>query len=285
MKNWIIYTKERFPVSVYMVLCGGFTFSGISLFKSPFCWLGFLISYAGLLLFFFELRLMDELKDFKKDLIAHPNRPLPRGLIHQEEARKAIRIILSAMIVFAVLTGVLLNLQSAISYLAITIYLYFMYKELFVGKWLEKRPLLYAISHQTIIFPLCIFSITVFDPDKYFYADSLYFCIIILGAFFSYEVCRKLNPAANKILKTYLNVYGQTKTCLILIALTGLTVMGAVGLDLIRLLWPVEGLLMASLVVILVKPTAYKVVEGTATFSLISHLWAAVVPYGTGWPV
>ena len=42
------------------------------------------------MLFFAELRLMDELKDYEKDLIAHPERPLPRGLLSREEVRAAV---------------------------------------------------------------------------------------------------------------------------------------------------------------------------------------------------
>jgi len=46
-----------------------------------------------------------------------------------------------------------------------------------------------------------------------------------------------------------------------------------------------EGLLVSSLVVILVKPSAYKIVEGMATLSLFSHLWATVVRHFMGWPI
>jgi 4-hydroxybenzoate polyprenyltransferase len=277
MKNWIIYTKERFPIPVYLLLCGGLAFSGISLFEKPFCWLSFFISITGLLLFFFELRLMDELKDFKKDLIAHPDRPLPRELISRESALRAIMNILFAMIAYAVLTGVLLNLQSAVSYMAITTYLWLMYKEFFVGKWLDERPLLYAISHQVIVIAVCIFSITAIDPDKYLYPESLYLCLMILGSFFSYEICRKLDPTADKVLKTYLDVYGLKTTCLVVIASTCLAAIGANGLNLNLLLWPLEGLLVFSLVVILLKPNVYKIVEGMATISLFFHLWAIFI--------
>lgn len=277
MKKWIIYIKERFPIPVYLVLCGGFTFSGIFLFEKLFCWLSFFISYAGLLLFFFELRLMDELKDFEKDLVAHPDRPLPRALINQKSALRAIMYIIFAMIAYAALTAVLLNLQSAISYIAITIYLWLMYKEFFIGKWLDERPLLYAISHQIIIIAVCIFSITVIDPDKYLYPESLYLCLMILGSFFSYEICRKLDPTADKVLRTYLDVYGLKTTCLVVIASTCLAAIGATGLNLNLLLWPLEGLLVFSLVVILLKPNAYKIVEGMATISLFFHLWAIFI--------
>ena len=39
------------------------------------------IGVSLFLIFITELRFMDELKDYEKDKIAHPDRPLPRGLV------------------------------------------------------------------------------------------------------------------------------------------------------------------------------------------------------------
>ena len=95
--------------------------------------------------------------------------------------------------------------------------------------------------------------------------------------FFCYEICRKLDPKANKILKTYLFVYGPAKTSLLVIVATGLAAIGATGLNLSILLWPAEGLLIISLIFIQVKPTLFKLVESTAALSLIVHLWGVVI--------
>ena len=273
MRNWLIFAKERFPIPVYLILCGGFTFSGLFLFQSSFRWISFVFSYCGLLLFFFELRLMDELKDFKKDAVAHPERPLPRGLISLAQARQITMYILIVMVLFTILAAMLLNPQAAISYLAITIYLGLMYKEFFIGKWLEKKPVFYAISHQIIIFAVCVFTITVIEPGKYLHPRTFYLCCTITGAFFCYEICRKLDPQANKILKTYLFVYGPAKTSLLVIVATGLAAVGAAGLNLNILLWPAEGLLIISLIFIQVKPRLFRLVESIATLSLSVHLW------------
>ena len=140
--------------------------------------------------------------DFKKDTVAHPERSLPRGLISLEQARQVTMYILLVMVLFTLLAGMLLNTQSAISYLAITIYLGLMYKEFFIGKWLEGKPVFYAISHQIVIFAICVFTITVIEPGKYLHPQTFYLCVTITSAFFGYEICRKLDPKANKILKT-----------------------------------------------------------------------------------
>jgi hypothetical protein len=277
MRNWLIFGKERFPLPVYLILCGGFTFSGLFLFHSSFRWISFGFSYCGLLLFFFELRLMDEVKDFKKDAVAHPERPLPRGLISLAQARQITMYILIVMVLFALLAGMLLNTQSAISYLAVTVYLGLMYKEFFIGKWLEGKPVFYAILHQSIIFAVCVFTITVIELGKYFHPQTFYLCFTLTGAFWGYEICRKLDPQANKILKTYLFVHGPVKTSLLVIVATGLAAVGGAGLNLTILLWPAEGLLIISLIFIQVNPRLFRLVESIATLSLIVHLWGVAV--------
>ena len=78
---WLIYSKERFPLVTYLLLVGGITLSAQLLHSSAIDWKGFGVASVALLLFFAELRLMDELKDYEKDKIAHPGRPLPRGLV------------------------------------------------------------------------------------------------------------------------------------------------------------------------------------------------------------
>ncbi len=284
MKNWIAYAKERFPIPVYAVLSGGFAFSGLLLFKDNFSWLGFTVSFAGILLFFFELRLMDELKDIDKDVIAHPGRPLPRGLISRKDAHRAVMFILFAMILYAVAAGILLNLPSAISYLAATLYLWLMYKEFFVGDWLEERPLLYAVSHQMIIFAVCIFAVAVTDPEKCLHPDALYLGLTILGSFFTYEICRKLDPKAHPALKTYPSVYGPERTALIVILSTALAGLGAIMLELSFLLWPAGALPVLLLPILGIEPKRFRIVEGAATGSLTFHLWAVAIRHLLGWP-
>ena len=284
MDRWLTYIKERFPLPVYLLLIGGFTFSGLFLGEGAFQGRAFLISFIGFLLFFFQLRLMDELKDYDKDVLAHPERPLPRGLLTTSEVYQAIVLLALLMLSYGAVIMVLTNRTAAVSYLAITVYLLLMYKEFYVGKWLEDRPLLYAVSHQFIVFGVCIFAVTAAKPNLLRDPQTLYLGLTILGSFFSYEVCRKLDPDAHPALKTYLSVYGSGKTSLIVIAATLIAAGGAFGLGLQALLWPAEGLLVASLLVLFIKPKKYKIVEGIATLSLVVHLWAVVIQHLTGWP-
>ena len=50
------------------------------------------------------------LKDYEKDKMAHPNRPLPRGLLTTKQVERAIKNILRGMIGFSFLLSLILNL-------------------------------------------------------------------------------------------------------------------------------------------------------------------------------
>lgn len=284
MARWLTYVKERFPIATYLLLIGGFTFSGLFLAGGGFQWKGFVVSFVGFLLFFFQLRLMDELKDYDKDVVAHPDRPLPRGLLTTVEVGRTIKALSVAMTGYALLTAIFVNWTTGLSYLTITVYLLLMYREFFAGAWLDERPLLYAVSHQFIVFGVCIFAVAVSREGLALQGPTMCLGLVVLGSFFGYEVCRKLDPGAHPLLKTYLSVYGPAKTSIIVLVATAIAGAGAAGLGLGALLWPAEALVVVSLVVLFTKPDKYKVVEAVATLSLTVHLWAVVIRHLAGWP-
>jgi len=134
------------------------------------------------------------------------------------------------------------------------------------------------------VFAVCIFAVTVTRPGLAGSIQTLWMGLAVLGSFFSYEVCRKLDPQAHPVLKTYLGVYGRNVTGLVVVIACLLAGLGAWGLGLELLLWPAEGLLVASLVLLFARPKQYKIVEGVATLSLLLHLWAIVIEHFSGWP-
>ena len=153
MKNWLIFIKERIPVVVYALLVGGITSSSfifgniqINLKEAPL----FLLGFFGLFLAFAILRMMDEVKDFEKDKVAHPDRPLPRGLLKVDQVLGMIKFIYIFMVILSIALIFFKSIQSGLCYLVITIWLGLMYKEFFIPKWLNERPLIYAISHQIL---------------------------------------------------------------------------------------------------------------------------------------
>lgn len=283
MARWLIYLKERFPIVVYTLLSGGLALSGASLVRDRIIWSAVIEAFIGLMLFFAELRLMDELKDYDKDRIAHPERPLPRGLLSREEVSSAIVLLWSMMFGYGVAIAAAGNFPAGFSYFIVTVYLWQMYKEFHAGKTLARYPLAYAVLHQIILLPLCTFAVATSHPQLWTSILNLGFGLCVLGAFFAYEICRKLDPKANPCLATYLFVYGlKTTTLLVVLALT-VAAIGSVILGCARFLIPVELILAASLGILFRNPGKFKIVEGLAGVSLLAHMWSVFIQSLTGW--
>ena len=285
LNAWLIYLKERFPLPVYFLLSGGLVLSGAVLaYTEPFTWLT-LLAFAFALWLFATLRLMDELKDYKKDLIAHPDRPLPRGLIKPDTVQVLIRL---SMVKGLVISGLMywVNPAAGLCALLSTLWLWLMYKEFYIGETLAKRPLLYAITHQIILIPFCL--ALSMRPQAYgggINLKILLWAVGVLGAFFTYEVSRKLDPKAHPVLQTYLEVYGRGGSLAIVAGLFPLCVLAAMLLQLeIWLLpWSVLTLLSYGLLWISLPPgkvdKRHKLIEGFATLSLFFHIWTPILKY------
>ena len=89
--RWAAFVGERFPLPVHLPLVLAFGGGNlvVALHGSAFQpSAGRIAAILGLtLLFFFRLRLFDELKDQDTDLTEHPERPFPRGLVSAAEAK------------------------------------------------------------------------------------------------------------------------------------------------------------------------------------------------------
>lgn len=275
MNAWIIFLKERVPLITYGFLSVGLALSGFVLAGGT-DYMELIIPFIGLLLFFVVLRLMDEYKDYDKDKVAHPGRPLPRGVVSTDHVRRAIYTGLVLMGSVALVT-LQYNREAAICYVFIGLYLWLMYKEFYSGTWLSRHPLLYAASHQFILIPICLYPALAVNPEALQLPQALGFGILVLSSFFAYEICRKLDPDSHPILKTYLTHYGVRITSIFIISLSlaGAIVAWYMGLG--HLLWPFQAVLVASLILLKNTPERYKVVERIATLSLIAHIWVIAI--------
>ena len=107
----------------------------------------FAVAFVTALLFFLQLRISDEFKDFEDDSRFRPYRPVPRGLV---TLRELAWIGMAAAVVQLVLAlwlerSLVLLLLVAWSYLAL------MSREFFAPEWLKARPRAYLTSHMVII--------------------------------------------------------------------------------------------------------------------------------------
>lgn len=274
--RWGIYLKERFPLLPNVIAAWGMILSCAHLALGPYATIPpvkFAFGLTGGLVFLAQLRFMDELKDYEKDKIAHPERPLPRGLFTPAEFANWVKLFQRIMIGLSVLAAFVINPLAGILFGFGTGYLYLMYHEFFIGPRLANSPLLYAITHQLITVPMLGFAVAVFAPAAIVTESFGWFSLFLVCAFFVFEIGRKLDPEAHPLLTTYLVVYGRTRTVVFMVILTLLLMLSAYRLGMGKVFFPLGILSLLSFSIVFVAPRRFKWVEGILMVLLLASLW------------
>ena len=165
IKNFKIYLNERFPLGknsffVLIFTLSGYIFTGL-LYNSkiikpnflkeidiiPMPWYKLLPLFIIIFMFFFQLRITDEFKDYEEDLKYRPYRPVQRGII----SLKALGKIGIATIIIQIILAHVINPKLIYFMLLVWIYMFLMTKEFFIKNWLTERILIYALSHVVIM--------------------------------------------------------------------------------------------------------------------------------------
>jgi len=155
VKSWRIFIAERFPlashlpmVAVFCAVNGGAALYG----RAPELMTGTPANTAWLraglftLLFFFRLRLFDEIKDYEVDLKINPTRPLARGLLTIPQVKRAIAVCVFLELVVLMPSG----LAAIATWLPALTYSFLMYKEFFIGPIIRPRLTAYAMLHTAV---------------------------------------------------------------------------------------------------------------------------------------
>jgi 4-hydroxybenzoate polyprenyltransferase len=151
--RWWVYQRERFPVLAHGALIAAFSLSAVSfsrLLRGQTTLPGVgptLVAFATSFLFFLQLRIADEFKDFEEDAKYRPYRPVPRGLVSLRELGLLGAACAAAQGALALWLDPSLLLLLA----GVWLYLALMSKEFFAAEWLKARPVLYLISHMAIL--------------------------------------------------------------------------------------------------------------------------------------
>ncbi|MBP0029207.1 UbiA family prenyltransferase [Roseofilum sp. Guam] len=152
LSRWWTYQKERFPIAANGLLIGVFSFSAVSysalLRGGVPSWDSSGVAFAIAFLFFLQLRIADEFKDYEEDCRFRPYRPVPRGLVSLREL--GILGALTALIqgVLALYLG---GLTLGLFLIGVWLYLGLMSQEFFIRDWLKAHPIIYLISHMMIM--------------------------------------------------------------------------------------------------------------------------------------
>jgi hypothetical protein len=213
--KWWIYQRERFPVLAHSPLLLAFSFSAISyssLLRGALVWpdtKAIVVAFITSLLFFLQLRIADEFKDFEEDSRFRPYRPVPRGLVTLHEL--GVLGVVSAMT--QLVLAVLLQPSLVILLVLAWTYLALMSVEFFARDWLKARPITYLWTHMLIV-PLVDYYATACDWLANGQAQPnglLWFLLVSFCNGIVIEVGRKLRAPADEEdgVQTYTALWGK----------------------------------------------------------------------------
>lgn len=147
-----IYQRERFPLARTALLLAVFTSASINVSahlagRALPAWPSYVVAFVVGLVFFFQLRACDEIKDAEEDRLYRPERPIPRRLV-------SLTLIVGlglAAVPVAILATAALDPHLLWLLALVWCWMALMTAEFFVPDWLRTRPFLYLVSHMLIM--------------------------------------------------------------------------------------------------------------------------------------
>jgi len=234
--RWNIYQRERFPLIAHGSLILAFS-SGAVCFAAQLRAAGgvgaprpsfasLAVAFLTCLIFFFQLRVSDEFKDFEEDSRWRPYRPVPRGLVSLRELG-AIAFVLAAVqlvLAFSLAPRLVIPLVLVWGYLAL------MTKEFWLHDWLRDRPVTVLWTHM-LIMPLIDLYATSCDwlaADAGRHVVGVGLAWFLAASFFNgmvVEIGRKIRSPEDEEegVQTYSSAWGRGRaivTWLVMIAVT-----------------------------------------------------------------
>lgn len=231
--KWLQFVIDRFNPVSYSVMIIVFLSAHYCLFQkytnNEFRFdfgeiLSLLPIALGIFLFFFKLRLFDEIKDVEFDKMYHPERPLPRAVLKRKDILGATII----LIVINILIFSFYGIYALISALITILYLLFMYKEFFARNWLRSHLTTYAITHTFIVvfISLTIFSALLGKPITKIPANMIYFSLAGWFIFNIFEFGRKTfaEHEEKRGVDSYSKIFGKFGAVLLVLVMAILSI-------------------------------------------------------------
>jgi hypothetical protein len=276
MDRWTTYFFERFNPILSLIVIIGIATSCAIIGRTPLSPDPFIASC--LVWFFLALlfRMRNDLADYDRDRVAHPERPLPRGLIH----RNNLQIVISGIqyVLCFVFAGLFIffGAWSRLFLFVTGGYLWLIHQNFYLGKRLDQKPLLKSVLFQGIVIPMTLLSISFSNSWQLFSIKNLSYCLLLYGAFFTYDICRKLNPASHPASQTLVHFFGYKVVFRIALAGLAVSALGAYGYGIPQFLIPVEVGVAVALILLFKNPARYTLARQAASLSLIIHAWAVL---------
>lgn len=156
-RRFWVFQNERIPLLVMSIVALALT-AAVTKANDNFDWLRVLIASLMVVLYFLQIRLADEPKDYEHDNEYYPNRPVQRGVITLRELSSLKNSVIISFLVLAALSG------SWVIFLLATFQQFYSYltrQEFFAREWLRKHFLTYQFSHYVQLFILSWLILTV----------------------------------------------------------------------------------------------------------------------------
>jgi 4-hydroxybenzoate polyprenyltransferase len=232
-EKWNIYQSSRFPLVKHGLLILAFSSSAVSFSAmitgrtSPEM-LSYLVAFITCFLFFLQLRIADEFKDYEEDCQYRSYRPVPQGIITLREL-KYLFIIASAIQLVA---AAWLDIKLAGILLIVWVYLACMSKEFGIKPWLKAHPITYMWSHM-LIMPMVDFYATATDWILHSTPPYALYWFVALSFFngINLEIGRKIRSDKDEEtgVETYSVLWGAKKATIAWLSMVFLTGVCAIG--------------------------------------------------------
>lgn len=162
VRRFWVFQNERIPLIAMAVVALSLT-AAVTRLHGNFYWPDVLIASAMVVLYFLQIRLADEPKDFEHDNKYYPHRPVQRGVITLRELARLKNGIIVSFLLLAVVTG-----SRVVVLLAVfqQFYSYLTRQEFFMRDWLRQHFLTYQFSHYVQLFILSWLILTVLDVQS-----------------------------------------------------------------------------------------------------------------------
>jgi 4-hydroxybenzoate polyprenyltransferase len=296
--RWVVYQRERFPILAHGALIAAFS-SGAVCYAAQlraardgaaFSVRGssLAVAFVSCLLFFFELRVSDEHKDFDDDLRWRPYRPVPRGLV---TLRELFWVAVAGAVIQLVL-ALWLEPRLVTPLLAVWGYMGLMTREFGVREWLRRHPITVLWSHMLIL-PLIDLYATACDwmPSGAGRVVSSGLAWFLVASFFNgivVELGRKLRAPVDEEqgVETYSALWGTRRACIAWLGAMAVTLLFAtLAAREVGAAWIVAGLLGAIGIaaVLTARRLTHAPVAGAGKRAeLLSGLWTIAMYLGVG---
>ena len=292
LSKWSTYFAERFPLGRHGIVVAAYSLSSVcysallrgqTRLPSPGA---FAVAFGSALLFFFQLRVLDEFKDFEDDARWRPYRPVPRGLVTLRE--------LGMLGVAAGLVQLMLALiwepELVLPLAAVWAYAGLMGKEFFARQWLKARPIVYMASHAVIV-PLITFYVTACD---WLHVDGAvphglgWFMATSYVASGVVEIGRKIRaPADEEIgVETYSSLWGRRTAVLtlfgLMLATAALGLGAALRIGMVMFVVPLSLLFLGAYLVAARRFLASPTPGAGKVFENLSGIWTLIIYLSVG---